>query len=683
MYLRYLFTLLFLVESFLGISQSIYEVYSIPFSPLVPDQPIGIPLLDDNYSNSISIGFPFKFFGNSYTTLRVSANGFVSFNIGSLSTNYIISDTIPSTAVPSNSILITYFDLNPVAGGEINYQTIGEAPNRIFVLSYNQVALFGSNCINMPYTAQLQLYENKSTIEIHITNKELCDFDSWANRALEGIQNSTSTIGYAVPGRNTFDPWEAFNDAWRFEIDTTIYSISGRVIADINGNCFLDSSDYTIPGQVIILNNGLDYTATNNQGSYSFEVLNSNYQLKFNTLQENLPIADVVCPTDAFYTVQVNTPDSVYSLYDFYISPDTFCIDPRVFISPVGNLQSCVGNENHQIISVENYGFEPMVGYTVSCTIPNSVSIINTIPEYTSQNGQTYTWSFTDTLLYGEFTSIHIFDSLACDLVDSTLICFHVNAESIHDCDPSNSQADICQYSNNLFIPNHIQLLDTLPIIQFVDNLIEYTTDTWYTYRIEFQNTSPDSTHRIIIRDEIISFFDRNSVELLSSSHPCKLINLGNGSVLFDFDDINLPNNLQDFYSSIGNLVFRVKSNQVLLPGASVSNYATIKLNDISSIQTNSATIHKPNILGIPDLNSEFSIYPNPTADFINIIDKSSQINRIQIFDIEGKKIQESSISKSKSQIQVSHLRAGIYLIKLFSINGEIYNQKLIIVNPN
>ena len=43
--------------------------------------------LDDGWTNAIPIGFPFDFYGNQYTNLYLSTNGFLSFN--ALTSSYI------------------------------------------------------------------------------------------------------------------------------------------------------------------------------------------------------------------------------------------------------------------------------------------------------------------------------------------------------------------------------------------------------------------------------------------------------------------------------------------------------------------------------------------------------------------------------------------------------------------
>lgn len=62
---------------------------------------------------------------------------------------------------------------------------------------------------------------------------------------------------------------------------------------------------------------------------------------------------------------------------------------------------------------------------------------------------------------------------------------------------------------------------------------------------------------------------------------------------------------------------------------------------------------------------NEFSIsvYPNPTRDIINVEAQNAQIDQIDIFDINGKKVKTSRVGK----INVSDLSNGVYLMKINS----------------
>ena len=67
------------------------------------------------------------------------------------------------------------------------------------------------------------------------------------------------------------------------------------------------------------------------------------------------------------------------------------------------------------------------------------------------------------------------------------------------------------------------------------------------------------------------------------------------------------------------------------------------------------------------------SVYPNPTRNVINI-DSFAKVNRVSIFNIDGKKLQEESSSK----IDLSNLPSGNYLLKIDFADGKSETQKVI-----
>lgn len=71
---------------------------------------------------------------------------------------------------------------------------------------------------------------------------------------------------------------------------------------------------------------------------------------------------------------------------------------------------------------------------------------------------------------------------------------------------------------------------------------------------------------------------------------------------------------------------------------------------------------------------SNINVYPNPTQNFINF-SINTKINKLIISNIEGKLINE--IDNPSSQINISDLKPGIYIIQLIG-EGEVYNSKFI-----
>ena len=677
-----LFTLIF--SALIGIAQIPYGTYQIPFTPIYTQGGISVDLNDDQYSAKIAIGFPFRFFGTEYDSLHISSNGYITFrNLPGSFSQFSVANSIPTGEqgnAPVNSIFLTWCDLNPSVNGTISYYTANEAPNRIFIINYNNVPLFG--CSTILYTGQLQLHETSNNIEMHITNKLFCNNQGGlGSYAIEGIQNASGTEGYAVPGRNNSGVWQAQNDAWRFDPDTISAPnciMSGRVFADFNGNCMVDGEDYAVPGQTIIRDNGMVYTQTEANGIYSFEADTGSYTIGMNGLTANLPFATIVCPENALHAVSYTEAGSSDYMLDFYVHPDSACSDLHVNVSPMGPLRRCAGNDNHQLISITNHGLYPVNSYSITLTIPDSIYLYSTVPAYNSQNGNAYTWNFSDTLVFGEFKTIHLYDSVSCYATDGLSKCFQVIAEGFEDCNASNNQAQFCQIVNGSYDPNHIQVLQDESPNQYVYEWEIEENRLWYTYRIQFQNTGTAPAQTVVVSNPIPTFFDETSVQLLSSSHNAIMVNAGNGLIRFIHNQINLPDSSENFAESIGTIVYRIQATQELMPGQFVANEASIVFDVNPAIQTNEALVGIPEPTSISQVSkSEQLFYPNPASQHINV--NADQVRMVSIYNLQGQLVLQQAIETNSNTVSISQLKAGFYGIQLIDTFGNIQKTNLIV----
>ena len=203
-----------------------YTVDAIPYVASLPCESGGISApgsirSDDIHSTVVPIGFDFCFFGNTYNQAVMSANGYVTFNTALAGTfspwAFTSAAALPSSVVTQirNSILGPFQDIDPSVSYSptyVTYQTVGVAPWRAFIVKYTNIPMF--SCTGSRHTSTIVCYETTNYIEIYMTNKPVCP--GWnGGLAIEGIQNSTGTVGYAVPGRNA-TVWTATNDAYRF-----------------------------------------------------------------------------------------------------------------------------------------------------------------------------------------------------------------------------------------------------------------------------------------------------------------------------------------------------------------------------------------------------------------------------------------------------------------------------------
>ncbi|MBB5268312.1 T9SS type B sorting domain-containing protein [Algibacter amylolyticus] len=217
-----------------------YEVNAIPFTNLtgLTNETLVSISGDDKWSAVLSMPFDFCFYTEGYNQLLIGDNGIISFNTAlALADSPFFAGSIPNASMPTNAIFGAYHDLtndNNVFGctddpgtpenecGEIKTYTIGTAPSRAFVISYENLNHF--NCEVSRSTSQIVLYEGSNIIEVYITEKPLnCETSASADyrkNALIGIQNIDGTVATTPVDRNT-SVWSTTNEAWRFSPNGT------------------------------------------------------------------------------------------------------------------------------------------------------------------------------------------------------------------------------------------------------------------------------------------------------------------------------------------------------------------------------------------------------------------------------------------------------------------------------
>lgn len=171
--------------------------------------------VDDRFTDTIKIGFPFTFFGNTYTMCTASDNNFVSFDItrANQHSNYQwFGPGSPafSTGEVYNSICLGFLDAFLPESGVIRYQTFGNPGSRRCIIEWCKVAKY-SGCSPNRFTNQVILYEGSNVIEIHTTDMPgtpTCPTTD-AGRAVQGLISPGGTTTIYTPGRAPNDLWGA------------------------------------------------------------------------------------------------------------------------------------------------------------------------------------------------------------------------------------------------------------------------------------------------------------------------------------------------------------------------------------------------------------------------------------------------------------------------------------------
>ncbi|NNF01243.1 MAG: hypothetical protein HKN22_01020, partial [Bacteroidia bacterium] len=165
-----------------------------------------VPLGDNELSANIPIGFNFDFFCNSYTNLKISSNGFVHFG-GGIDHGCCVPQLIPDPANTNNNI---YFAWNDLDNADIEYFNSGTAPNRKFVINFNDAEQIGKAKPANNIFVQLVLHETSNIIDINVKRIPAKDV-----LYTIGIENIDGSQGFSAPGKNAING-KTFFESYRF-----------------------------------------------------------------------------------------------------------------------------------------------------------------------------------------------------------------------------------------------------------------------------------------------------------------------------------------------------------------------------------------------------------------------------------------------------------------------------------
>ena len=205
-----------------------YDVGEIAFNPYPVTGGTDIFVSTDDAFADAPVPLPFKFcfFDNTYTNVYVHGNGYLAFSGTGQPQSQQINDpqfSLPSSqqGYPNTIMMYKHTHWNSTRQGTLSYRVYGEAPCRVFVVTWFNMLAYQVAPVECPphaipgQTHQIALHETTNIIDIVVTQHNGCPLDA-RGAAVMGINNPTGTVAYTPPGKNqsTFDiPPQ---NSWRF-----------------------------------------------------------------------------------------------------------------------------------------------------------------------------------------------------------------------------------------------------------------------------------------------------------------------------------------------------------------------------------------------------------------------------------------------------------------------------------
>ncbi len=201
-------------------------------------------------------------------------------------------------------------------------------------------------------------------------------------------------------------------------------------------------------------------------------------------------------------------------------------------------------------------------------------------------------------------------------------------------------------------------------------------------YLIRFQNTGTDTAFSVVIRDTLSEWLDPLTVRSGASSHPYRFELTGAGTLIFDFQNILLPDSNVNEAASHGFVQFRIRPRADVPLETDIFNNAAIYFDFNDPIITNTTT-HRigENFISVglwqpekPAYTVSISPHPLTDASWISVagLTTPSRLTgntpgnfHLSIFDLTGRQVRALSAAEPRFLLRKDDLPEGTYLFKV------------------
>ncbi|MEW5675459.1 T9SS type A sorting domain-containing protein [Flavobacterium enshiense] len=599
---------------------------------------------------------------SNLTYLDCSYNQLTSLNVQGLSS---------INGLTCNNNQLTSLNLN----GLQTLSYIQALANQLSAVTFEGCSNLGTAYLSNNQLTFLDLNQCTSLTEIQLSGNPALSGILVKNGRTETVSGLPATLNYICCDEFEINDYRNYHSTP--EINTYCSFTPGGNYFTINGTNKLDgnsngcsASDPNYPNFRINFTDGTTSSTLipDNSGLYSIPVGTGSFTLT--------PILD----NPSYYTV---SPATTTVSFPAASSPATrnFCISPNgihhdVEISIIPVTRATPGFDATYKLIIKNKGNQIENG-TVSFTNYNEnvTDYVSSNPAFNSQNTvsneTTYVWNFTN-LQQFETKEIEIVLNLNTPTENpplnmGSILHYAASVTVPSDEAPNDNLATLYQTVVNSYDPNDKTCLEGAVITpDMVGKEVHYL--------IRFENNGTANAQNIVVKDMIdTAKFDINTLVPIKGSHTFETKISNGNKVEFIFKNINLP---FDNANNDGYVLFKIKTKSNLVVGNTFSNSANIYFDYNYPIVTNNYTTTVQNTLGLQEneLLNSITVYPNPVKDML-YFKTVNTISKIEIYDVSGRILSSNSVSENKTD--VSELKTGNYILKIFTEKG-ITNTKLI-----
>ncbi len=434
----------------------------------------------------------------------------------------------------------------------------------------------------------------------------------------------------------------------------TYYTVAGETRYDFNTDgC--DTNDPLAPNMEFSITNGTNSGTfiANNTGMYEIPLEEGQHTI---TPQLEDPTYFTVSP--ASLSVDFPTDPSPF-FQDFCIQPNGVHPDLEISIVPITPARP--GFDADYRIVYSNKGNQIQSG-TVTLTYMNDLmTFLQATPMFDDQTTNTFSWNYNDLLPFQSEAieiSFNINSPMATPPVNiDDILTFNAVIDPVSgDETPMDNTFNLEQTVVGSYDPNDITCLQG-------ESVTTAVIGNYVHYLIRFENTGTFPAENVVIKDELDEeMFEVGSLRVLEGSHDF-VTRIRDNTVEFIFEGINLPASPGN---SQGYVLFKIKTDPGLEVGDSFSNEAAIYFDFNFPVITNTYVTTIDEVLATPEVNllNTITVYPNPASETLHIATPNGlQLDGVAIYNMLGQQLYRDF--NGKSDIDISNLNSGVYLIKV------------------
>lgn len=443
----------------------------------------------------------------------------------------------------------------------------------------------------------------------------------------------------------------------------TCARITGRIYVDYNHDCVLNGLDDKLQGVVVTVQPGPLFASTNADGEYELTVDPGTYTVT-HTAPQSLTEE---CPGNG-YTGLIASGGTTVSNIDF---ADTTPVNIDLVVW-VTSSPARPGFNHYYYLTYYNYGTTPTFA-TASLVKSPLESYLDASPPPNTIYGDSLVWHL-GTVDPQQGGTIKVICKLPPNpsLVGDTLFYCGNILPVIGDSVPDNNRFCAYRVITGSYDPNMKEVTPGEGPTGMI-----YEPDSVLTYTIHFQNTGNDTAFFVVIRDTLSPYLNPASVEIGPASHPCSFSITGQGVLVWNCDNVLLPDSTTNEGASHGLVSYRIHLKKGLPIGTVIENNASIYFDYNLPVVTDPvmSTISEPDGIGnVGAGGGLITVYPNPADDLLTVRFNNSDPEpvRIEIVDVLGRPARVNMTSgQGVIMLQTGQLSPGLYAIRV-SVGDQV-----------